>query len=158
MAEMQLQFIRVLQDKSKPAPGEEKLAALTAWDRTSWAKARTAFFSKGMNKTSLDLIEGSAFVVSLDDEDHSADIYSEETPHLDKLARTGLHGNGYNRWCDKSFNFVVATNGRAALHVEHSYADAPIVSQMCQLNMKAAVKDKSILDDDGLIITPIKKD
>ncbi len=37
--------------------GEEHLGALTAWDRTSWAKARDKHFSTGVNKISLDIIE-----------------------------------------------------------------------------------------------------
>ena len=50
-------FQQILDDTSSPATGEESLAALTAGDRIPWAKARTQFFSKGMNKTSLDAIE-----------------------------------------------------------------------------------------------------
>lgn len=42
---------------SKPQPGEENLAALTAADRVSWAKTRMTYFSKGSNKVSLDIIE-----------------------------------------------------------------------------------------------------
>jgi Choline/Carnitine o-acyltransferase len=40
-----------------PAAGECHLAALTACDRVSWAKARAAYFSSGVNKSSLDAIE-----------------------------------------------------------------------------------------------------
>jgi carnitine O-palmitoyltransferase 1 len=61
------QIQSILDDTSKPHEGEEKLAALTAGERTHWAKAREAYFSKGINKTSLDTIEKSAFVVVLDD-------------------------------------------------------------------------------------------
>lgn len=50
-------FQRILDDKTEPAPGEEKLAALTAGDRVPWAKARQQFFNRGLNKTSLDAIE-----------------------------------------------------------------------------------------------------
>lgn len=57
----------ILQETSQPSVGEEKLAALTAGERTAWANARTEFFFKGINRTSLDAIEKSAFVVVLDD-------------------------------------------------------------------------------------------
>lgn len=50
-------FQRILDDKTEPAAGEEKLAALTAGDRVPWAKARQQFFNRGLNKTSLDAIE-----------------------------------------------------------------------------------------------------
>jgi carnitine O-palmitoyltransferase 1 len=36
-----------------------------------------------------------------------------------------LHGKGYDRWFDKSFNLIVTKNGRVGLNVEHSWADAP---------------------------------
>lgn len=61
------QMQQILNDKSLPSDGEEKLAALTASERTAWAIAREEFFSKGMNKASLDLIEKAAFIVVLDD-------------------------------------------------------------------------------------------
>ena len=48
---------RILDDDTEPAPGEEKLAALTAADRIPWAQARQRFFNKGVNKASLDAIE-----------------------------------------------------------------------------------------------------
>jgi len=56
-----------LDNDSTPSEGEEKLAALTAGERTAWAQARNDFFTKGVNKASLDLIEKAAFVVALDD-------------------------------------------------------------------------------------------
>ena len=51
-------FQQILDDMtSEPAPGERHLAALTAADRITWAKARKSFFATGVNKTSLDAIE-----------------------------------------------------------------------------------------------------
>lgn len=61
------QIQQILDDDSSPSEGEEKLAALTAGERTTWAQARKDFFGKGVNKASLDLIEKAAFVVALDD-------------------------------------------------------------------------------------------
>lgn len=61
------QMQQILNDKSISSDGEEKLAALTASERTAWARVREEFFSKGINKTSLDLIEKAAFIVVLDD-------------------------------------------------------------------------------------------
>lgn len=56
-----------MDDNSTSSEGEEKLAALTAGERTAWAQARKDFFAKGVNKASLDIIEKAAFVVALDD-------------------------------------------------------------------------------------------
>ena len=64
---------KVIDDESPIQPGEEKLAALTAADRVPWAKCRQEYFSKGLNKVSLAVIEGAAFVVALDDEDFDFD-------------------------------------------------------------------------------------
>jgi len=71
--EIQTQFERILQDESEAELGEEKLAALTASDRPTWAKIRKEFFSKGTNRTSLNIIESAAFVVVLDDEEYNFD-------------------------------------------------------------------------------------
>lgn len=109
--EVQMQYI--LNDKSAPSPGEEKLAALTAGDRTAWARARTDFFSKGINKNSLDLIEKSAFVVALDDIPYEYDRAHPEK--LDQYGRILLHGKGHDRWFDKSFTLCFGTNGRVSL-------------------------------------------
>ncbi len=48
---------KIVDAEPDPSPGEEHLAALTAADRIPWAKARKAYFSKGINKNSLDAIE-----------------------------------------------------------------------------------------------------
>lgn len=64
----------ILNDTSPSAVGEEKLAALTAGNRTEWAETRRTYFFKGTNRLSLDAIEKAAFVVALDDEPYE---YSE---------------------------------------------------------------------------------
>lgn len=61
------QVNHILQDKSAPARGEERLAALTAGERTAWALARQEFFSSGVNRTSLEAVDKAAFFVTLDD-------------------------------------------------------------------------------------------
>lgn len=70
------QIQSILDDNSTPYEGEEKLASLTAGERTHWAKSREEFFSKGINKASLDLIEKAAFVVALDDVPYEFDKVS----------------------------------------------------------------------------------
>ena len=41
-----------------------------------------------------------------------------------------LHGEGYDRWFDKSFNLIFGRNGKMGLNAEHSWADAPVSSHM----------------------------
>ena len=54
-------------DTGTVGPGEEHLAALTAHDRTSWAVAREQFFSKGVNRQSMEMIEKAAYVLFFED-------------------------------------------------------------------------------------------
>lgn len=109
-------------------PGEEHLAVVTAVDRVSWAKTRDAHFSKGINRSSLETIEKAAFVLILDDIDFEFD--EKDPSKLDNFGRVLLHGQGYDRWFDKSFCLIVGRNGRAGLNTEHSWADAPIIAHL----------------------------
>lgn len=63
------QLDEIIRDPTPPEYGEEHLAALTAGERTQWAEARETFFRAGVNRTSLEAIEKSAFVLVLDDDD-----------------------------------------------------------------------------------------
>ncbi|XP_031847255.1 carnitine O-palmitoyltransferase whd isoform X2 [Nomia melanderi] len=126
--EIEIQMQQILDDQSEPLVGEEKLAALTAGERTTWAQAREEYFGKGVNKMSLDLIEKAAFVVVLDDVPY---IYDPANPDkLDQYGRILLHGKGYDRWFDKSFTLCIGTNGRTGFNAEHSWADAPIMGAL----------------------------
>ncbi|XP_074534501.1 carnitine O-palmitoyltransferase 1, liver isoform isoform X1 [Halichoeres trimaculatus] len=127
--EIEQQMERILADDSKPLPGEEKLAALTAGDRTPWANARETYFRSGKNKQSLDAIEKAAFFVTLDDTEQR---FEESNPvkSLDSYAKSLLHGKCHDRWFDKSFNLIVFKNGTMGLNAEHSWADAPIIGHL----------------------------
>lgn len=127
--EIEQQMERILADTSEPMPGEEKLAALTAGDRTPWAKGRETFFSRGKNKQALDTIEKAAFFVTLDDSEQRYDA-ANPVKSLDSYAKSLLHGKCYDRWFDKSFNLIVFKNGTMGLNAEHSWADAPIIGHL----------------------------
>ncbi|KAK1878216.1 Carnitine O-palmitoyltransferase 1 liver isoform [Dissostichus eleginoides] len=122
--EIELQIQRILEDLSVPLPGEEKLGALTAGDRVPWAQIRKQYFSSGINKRSLDIIERSAFFVTLDDEEQGMKG-DDPVGNLDRYAKSILHGKCYDRWFDKSFSIVIYKNGKSGLNAEHSWADAP---------------------------------
>lgn len=68
--ELEMQIQKILNDQSEPVKGEKYLAALTAGDRVPWAQARIKYFSEGVNKASLAVIEKAAFCLILDDEDY----------------------------------------------------------------------------------------
>jgi carnitine O-palmitoyltransferase 1 len=63
------QLDEIIRDTTPPAYGEEHLAALTAGERPLWAEARETYFRAGANRSSLEAIERSAFVLILDDEE-----------------------------------------------------------------------------------------
>ncbi|XP_052243807.1 carnitine O-palmitoyltransferase 1, liver isoform-like isoform X2 [Dreissena polymorpha] len=122
--ELEKSFQKILDDTNPPVDGEELIPALTGGDRVPWAQARMEYFSKGKNKASLDAIEKAAFFVTFDDKEQNFVKGDQNT--FDTYAQTMLHGNGSNRWFDKSFNLVVCPNGRIGFNAEHSWADAPI--------------------------------
>lgn len=124
--ELELQMERILEDTSPPQPGETMLAALTAGERKSWAQIRNTYFIRGVNRVSLETIERGAFFLCLDEEERYYD--ENDASKLDAYCKWLLHGNGNNRWYDKSFNLIVMRNGKAGLNVEHSWADAPVIS------------------------------
>ncbi|XP_033101878.1 carnitine O-palmitoyltransferase 1, liver isoform-like [Anneissia japonica] len=121
-----------------------------------WAAARQTFFKSGDNKVSLDVIEKAAFMVVLDEEEHDYDpepleefrkVYppwyikkqtenpssqqnQDDYTQLDKFGCSLLHGKGYDRWFDKSFNLVIFKNGRVGCNAEHSIADAPVMAHL----------------------------
>eukprot|EP00122_Pirum_gemmata_P017707 Pgem_evm1s16590 len=80
-----------------------KTGAFTAGDRTTWAEHREKFFSAGANQHSLSTIEKAAFIVN---------ICNEEPDDLTQLGHLNMHGSGYDRWFDKSFNLNIYANGK----------------------------------------------
>lgn len=111
--ELQFQIDEILKKNAVAPHCEKYLASLTAWNRTKWAKVRERFFSSGVNKLSLQDIESSAFVLVLDEEPFVFELTSSPTEY-GKYAQQLLHGKGFDRWFDKSFNFCVGTNGKVS--------------------------------------------
>ncbi|XP_012543744.2 carnitine O-palmitoyltransferase 1, muscle isoform isoform X2 [Monomorium pharaonis] len=142
--EIELQIQQILDDNSTPSEGEEKLAALTAGERTAWAQARKDFFTKGVNKASLDIIEKAAFVVALDDVPYEYDPKHPEK--LDHYGRVLLHGKGYDRWFDKSFTLCIGSNGRIGFNAEHSWADAAVMSHLWEYIVCSEFLDQQYKD------------
>ncbi|KAI0599931.1 hypothetical protein F4775DRAFT_591035 [Biscogniauxia sp. FL1348] len=88
---------------------------LTSTNRDIWAKNRKDLLALDeRNVEYLKVVEEAAFVVCLDDTDAST---SEEQ------VKQGLMGDGFNRWFDKSIQFIVAANGTSAHFVNHSQID-----------------------------------
>jgi carnitine O-palmitoyltransferase 1 len=134
--DMQRQFesIAAAAAQGKAVVDEHDLALLTTANRTMWASHRDTFFSEGVNKKSLHVIESAIFVVILD----------ETTPEsVDDIGRSLIHGSGSNRWFDKSFNLVIFAHGKAGLNVEHSWADAPVVAHVWEEVLSREIIDRT---------------
>lgn len=101
------------------SPPPPPLGALTSLPRDEWAAARAAIEESCVEaRDALGAIDSALFAVCLE---HAAPEGAVETN------RTFLHGDGTNRWFDKSFQLLVCANGRAAVNFEHSWGDGVAV-------------------------------
>jgi carnitine O-acetyltransferase len=86
------------------------------------------------NKKSLDKIERAAFAVCLDD---TSPVTREES------SRACWHGDGQNRFFDKSLQFIVFENGKAGFNGEHSMMDATPTHRLCDFILEG-LKNKTM--------------
>eukprot|EP00049_Salpingoeca_infusionum_P017781 m.354327 g.354327 ORF g.354327 m.354327 type:complete len:789 (+) comp16984_c0_seq1:187-2553(+) len=126
------QYAMIEEEAAKLEAGyeEKHLAALTAIDRTTWAHFRNDHMARGVTRASLDAIERAAFVVILDDSTPSNPSDNMSEKH--EVGSSLLHGNGFNRWFDKSICLIGFANGRIGFNCEHSWADAPVAAQVLE--------------------------
>ncbi|RKP35238.1 acyltransferase ChoActase/COT/CPT [Dimargaris cristalligena] len=125
LAEWETQFQRII-DQSKPTPSAgttPALGVLTSQNRDSWATHRASLLAADVrNVTLLEQLEGSAYLICLDD----------TTPSTrDAHSRTCWHGDGRNRFYDKSLQFIVNDNGKAGFLGEHAGMDGTATSRLC---------------------------
>lgn len=99
-------------------PPNFPVAALTSENRDTWASMRHALEAIPGNKEVLKLIDGAIFVLCLDD---------HEVNSIADVTRTFLHGDGKNRWFDKSLQLILCKDGKAAVHFEHAWGDGVAV-------------------------------
>lgn len=95
------------------------LGLLTSLPRDEWSAARAALEqSGGRARDALGAIDRALFAVALDE---------ARPERLVDVNNTFLHGDGSNRWFDKSFQLIVTANGKAAVNFEHSWGDGVAV-------------------------------
>ncbi|KAK3520086.1 hypothetical protein QTP70_013044 [Hemibagrus guttatus] len=124
-----------------------------------WARVRKQYFSSGVNKRSLDCIEKAAFFVTLDDEEEGMKG-DDPSGNLDRYAKSLLHGKCYNRWFDKSLCVVVFKNGKTGLNAEHSWADAPTVAHLWEVQEQineSLVVAQALADDVNCHVFPFRE-
>lgn len=104
--------------------GDSWAGMLTADFRDPWAANRAALLALGpANRAYLEAVEAAAFVVCLDDG-------RPETN--EQRVRECYVGSGFNRWHDKSTQFLVSANGRSAQLSEHSMVDGLTIIRMTE--------------------------
>ncbi len=104
---------------------EGQAGILTTMDRDSWAVARQKLLELGAkNEKTISAIETALFVVCLDDA-------APQT--LTETARVMMHGNGNNRWFDKSLQLIVCPNAKYGICAEHSGLDGSVIGRMFRM-------------------------
>lgn len=104
---------------------------LTTLPRDEWAETRQYMIElNSKNESLLDIIESAIFSLCLDD---------SSPENLLDTSRVMMHGDGKNRWFDKSFQLIVCQNGLTALNIEHSRLDGSVIGKL----------QKHILNDNG---------
>nr|CAG4650079.1 EOG090X04D9 [Sida crystallina] len=99
------------------APPSHPIGYLTSENRDVWAAARQLLVKE--NGPQVESIDSALFNLVLDDVD------TENDPK--KITKLFLHGNGSNRWFDKSFSLLLSRDGKAAVNFEHSWGDGVAV-------------------------------
>ncbi|XP_003216432.2 carnitine O-palmitoyltransferase 2, mitochondrial isoform X1 [Anolis carolinensis] len=110
-SEIQAHLIQIIHDADR-LPGFE-LSYLTTEERNTWATLRQQLVQTG-NEENLKKIDSAVFCLCLD---------STSPENETELAHCFLHGNGFNRWFDKSISLIVTTDGMAGVNFEHSWGD-----------------------------------
>lgn len=110
------------------------LASLPSENRDRWALLRQELLNNG-NEEALRKVDSAIFCLCLDD---------FSIRDLTHLSHTMLHGDGINRWYDKSFNLVLAKDGTAAIHFEHSWGDGVAVLRFQNEVFKDSVQSPAV--------------
>lgn len=101
---------------------DEEIGILTTMNRDKWADARESLLQVDKrNKEYMEKIDSAIFVLCLDDEGIES---------LDDAANRLLHGNGRNRWFDKSLQFIVTGNGKIGINMEHTGIDGSVMVRL----------------------------
>lgn len=125
------------------------MGTLTSENRDVWAKLRTGLIENG-NESQLKLIDNALFCLCLDD---------LKTAEPSTLIRSFLHGNGKNRWFDKSYQLIIHADGLASINFEHSWGDGVAILRMMEEVYRDSCKnhwvhpdtDSSSVNINGLI-------
>ncbi|CAG9785597.1 unnamed protein product [Diatraea saccharalis] len=97
---------------------EHPLGILTCQNRDKWAKQREYLEATG-NKSVLNKIDSAILNLVLDKEVLNDDKH--------QILKHYLHGDGLNRWFDKSISVIITKDGYSGVNFEHSWGDGVAV-------------------------------
>ncbi|KAJ0175440.1 hypothetical protein K1T71_008599 [Dendrolimus kikuchii] len=112
---------KIINDSTPQA--EQPLGILTCQNRDVWAQQREYLVNMG-NGEALNQLDTAIFNLVLDD-----DVIGD---NKHKILEQYLHGDGLNRWFDKSFSLIVKKDGVAGINFEHSWGDGVAVLRFFQ--------------------------
>lgn len=108
------QLLEIIKQAENLPVNKDPIGILTTAPRNDWFNAHTELVKDPINVASLEDIRKSTFVLALDND---KPVTYEDRAHY------AWHGNGINRFFDKSIQFFVAENGYSAFIAEHSRMD-----------------------------------
>ncbi|XP_017769872.1 PREDICTED: carnitine O-acetyltransferase-like isoform X1 [Nicrophorus vespilloides] len=144
----QLKYCIELSKTSAPAVG-----ILTSDHRDNWSIAYQVLMQDETNRNSVDAIQKSLYVMSIDQAMPKIEGQNRHTEASHQL----IHGggskvNGGNRWFDKTVQFIIGENGVNGLCYEHSPAEGVPIAVMVDFLVEYMKRDgsKGIPDADGV--------
>ncbi|MGF1792636.1 choline/carnitine O-acyltransferase [Photobacterium profundum] len=132
----------------------QNVGVLTTMPRDTWAKSRANLLQISVNnRESMTVIEDAAFVLCLD----------ENTPdEINEVSKQLLHGDGSDRFFDKSLQFIVFKNGKTGINFEHTGVDGSVmlrlVAHIYDTIDKVSVDEKdAFTDTEGSLAQRVKE-
>ncbi len=136
----------ILDDLPNKLPRQESVGYLTTLPRTDWAFARRELLAASVNNPNhMEVIEQALLCLCLDE---------AEPDNLRHLADQLLHGDGGNRWFDKSISLIVSQNGKAGINVEHCGLDGTTIVDFVDFLHSEATYDTLQANRSNTIGTP----
>lgn len=100
----------------------QNIGLLTTLDRDVWAEKRIQLLGLSTNnQAAMKAIDEAAFAVCLD---------AEEPEVIEDISQQLLHGNGRDRFFDKSLQFIVFKNGKTGINFEHTGVDGSVMLRL----------------------------
>lgn len=100
----------------------QNLGLLTTMLRDAWAQSRADLLQlSANNKKAMTAIEEAAFALSLD---------QNNPEEISEVSKQLLHGDGKDRFFDKSLQFIVFKNAKTGINFEHTGVDGSVMLRL----------------------------